>query len=763
MITESNERLVKRRHDNGGKSETEEKGLRGDVEAQSGEAPLHPKGQPATDWFLASPGSKFCDRVAGVLMANSRSTTFIMALINAVVQILIYAYSLSTIINNYDPELHKNNYPQYLMHHLGYFNYMVFHCLSTGVMSWAVLHLSLHSCHAFLQFFSLLLLSSPHTPAWVRSVVKGCERSSIGLYVSVFILAVVEIILLALYVLECRLLVDMSVHLIDLDLVEILGIKQVLQRQRELGAGIDPDHWPYIKLVVVLLFLGQAACFLMAQLIKRRLSRQQVRRLCLTVGLIISITGLLVINQTVLIYEDVEHYRGQLPFNWIDPNPVDKLIPTLPRTNDGAFPPLPGAGYPLVDEQQIEATVRLKKNVIIYTAESMRHDDATHIRSPHLMKFVEDNKCISPQIHAGSGHVSEMAQFALLYGAHAYHYHTFAVRHIPSYAIKLLKQNGYVTGGVVASSAWNYPNRNLYNNLDEFDSMTDNYGFLEKAQEFVNRRKEDQKPFILFLIVHKRPLPDPLPGNYWERDPEGDSREYSNRIVRQKDEDRHRVVDMLRAADLLDGKSILFFTSDHGNMEGEHGEKGHGQRESSWWNEKILLPSFICLPGENMEQYQQHPAFGSHVDYVPTFMDYLDISPSIDARAYSNGMSLLLKKSEPDRTLNRTVVFSARYFPEKNKVNGVATRDHKYWFRVLGFDRETRQMDFVPIKVTGWDDESLCLPPELRQEWATVRRAVEAGEEVAEGKCRMKQFHALAESYRQEFFQFLDVDEAAYK
>jgi hypothetical protein len=37
-----------------------------------------------------------------------------------------------------------------------------------------------------------------------------------------------------------------------------------------------------------------------------------------------------------------------------------------------------------------------------------------------------------------------MAQFALLYGAHAYHYHTFAVRHIPSYAIKLLKQNGKI-------------------------------------------------------------------------------------------------------------------------------------------------------------------------------------------------------------------------------------------------------------------------------------------------------------------------------
>lgn len=59
-------------------------------------------------------------------------------------------------------------------------------------------------------------------------MVKGCGRYPISLCVSVFVLAVVEIILLALYVLECRLLVDMSVHLIDLDLVEILGIKQVL-------------------------------------------------------------------------------------------------------------------------------------------------------------------------------------------------------------------------------------------------------------------------------------------------------------------------------------------------------------------------------------------------------------------------------------------------------------------------------------------------------------------------------------------------------
>jgi hypothetical protein len=171
--------------------------LRGDVEAQHGGAnasgaqhdrPAH--GQDGG--FLAtSPFGQFCDHAAGVLLGNSRSVTFIMALINSTIQILIYVFSLSTIINNYDPELHKNNYPQvglrlfmleynvissmcvcvcvscvlqYLMHHLGYFNYMVFHCLFTGAMSWAVLHLCLYICRSFFRLCTNALLSSPEVP-----------------------------------------------------------------------------------------------------------------------------------------------------------------------------------------------------------------------------------------------------------------------------------------------------------------------------------------------------------------------------------------------------------------------------------------------------------------------------------------------------------------------------------------------------------------------------------------------------------------------
>jgi len=46
-------------------------------------------------------------------------------------------------------------------------------------------------------------------------------------------------------------------------------------------------------------------------------------------------------------------------------------------------------GYPKINQDQLAAAVRLKKNVIIFATESMRIDDATDVRSPHLMNFVK--------------------------------------------------------------------------------------------------------------------------------------------------------------------------------------------------------------------------------------------------------------------------------------------------------------------------------------------------------------------------------------
>jgi len=231
---------------------------------------------------------------------------------------------------------------------------------------------------------------------------------------------------------------------------------------------------------------------------------------------------------------------------------------------------------------------------------------------------------------------------------------------------------------------------------------------------------------------------------------------------------------MLRKADLLDNKTLIFFTSDHGNMEGEHGEKGHGQREGSWWNEKILLPSFVCMPGAEQQIQNYHPvvAFSSHVDYVPTFMDYLDLHPPVDPRSYSNGISLLIKKTEADHSGDRSVALTARYFPEKNKINAVATPEYKFWFRVVAFNHHTQEMTFVPHKVTDWKDVALCLPHDLRAEWARVREMKErdqdqeqpaaADGDSPEDPCQMGLFYELAAEYQRTFFKFLQVDTSVY-
>jgi hypothetical protein len=50
------------------------------------------------------------------------------------------------------------------MHHVGYFNYVVFHCMFTGVMSWATLHLFLFAVRTCFNFCTLVLLSSSLVP-----------------------------------------------------------------------------------------------------------------------------------------------------------------------------------------------------------------------------------------------------------------------------------------------------------------------------------------------------------------------------------------------------------------------------------------------------------------------------------------------------------------------------------------------------------------------------------------------------------------------
>ncbi len=172
-----------------------------------------------------------------------------------------------------------------------------------------------------------------------------------------------------------------------------------------------------------------------------------------------------------------------------------------------------------------------------------------------------------------------------------------------------------------------------------------------------------------------------------------------------------------------------------------------------------------------MSQYVEHPQIGSHVDLVPTFMDHLHLDPPLDPKLYSTGQSLLVKKSAQaeeesdgdDKTKNsaaadqrRALYFSARYFPEKNKINGIADAQYKWWFRVVGIDTRTRKMEIVPLKVTDANDATICASTEIRRAWDDGGSSSDGKEAFV--KCKLDLFAEMARAYEQEFFQFLEIE-----
>jgi hypothetical protein len=66
------------------------------------------------------------------------------------------------------------------------------------------------------------------------------------------------------------------------------------------------------------------------------------------------------------------------------------------------------------------------------------------------------------------------------------------------------------------------------------------------------------------------------------------------------------VYDLARAL-----QSVVFITGDHGDsnpiMDGR-GEYGHGQPESSWWQQKVSVPLWMCLPGDGGAAKSAKPA-----------------------------------------------------------------------------------------------------------------------------------------------------------
>ncbi|MBZ0111091.1 MAG: sulfatase [Thermoanaerobaculia bacterium] len=73
---------------------------------------------------------------------------------------------------------------------------------------------------------------------------------------------------------------------------------------------------------------------------------------------------------------------------------------------------------------------------------------------------------------------------------------------------------------------------------------------------------------------------------------------------------------LLERSDLGD-RTIVVFTSDHGELLGEHGVGGH----SYFWEENIRIPLVIAVPGQPPRRFTSDTATARLIDVVPTVLD----------------------------------------------------------------------------------------------------------------------------------------------
>jgi membrane-anchored protein YejM (alkaline phosphatase superfamily) len=112
---------------------------------------------------------------------------------------------------------------------------------------------------------------------------------------------------------------------------------------------------------------------------------------------------------------------------------------------------------------------------------------------------------------------------------------------------------------------------------------------------------------------------------------------------------------------------IAAVTGDHGEEFWDHGLLGHAS--VSFVNPRVRVPLVLCTS----DKIPLSLPLTSHVDIMPTFLDYAGLMPDIAASDYSSGVSLL-RAQDP----GRLVLVSAIDFPEKNRQLALVSRTSKF-------------------------------------------------------------------------------------
>jgi arylsulfatase A-like enzyme len=178
-----------------------------------------------------------------------------------------------------------------------------------------------------------------------------------------------------------------------------------------------------------------------------------------------------------------------------------------------------------------------------------------------------------------------------------------------------------------------------------------------------------------------------------------------------------RVGTILKALDskMLRDKTIIVFTSDHGESFGEQGWFGHG---GLFYEERVHVPLIISGPGLVKGKHVKECV--SHVDFMPTLKDLLMVDCLHDAQGKSFKSVLVEEKASlEDREI---------YFTLGESVNAPAQRiqdglKYKNYKMIMVSKKNIRLYDLAedPDELHDLSNEKKDLAEELRAKILAIR------------------------------------------
>ncbi len=513
---------------------------------------------------------------------------------------------------------------------------------------------------------------------------------------------------------------DHGVHFYEFNLVELFTNAWIAR-----DFGIRPQDLAFALAVGAAIVVLEGAFLLWL----RRLARGGSALGPWSLAALVAVTaggGLLFRTEDPRVVEDRTEFLESLPLRPVllaEPGSRPH-IPAEPRLGEGGYPTAATTTPPVLQD---------KKNVVFWLGDGFRADHVTPELTPHMLAWGQRNDVIVPRRMYSTGHATEIGFFGLLFGLDSWHYMAFANEHVKPWPLEVLEANGYVTALVAGSRFNKYPTDFMTEAFQEVYYPDGEEDIAHILDRFLAARKADGKPYFLvvFHYTPHYPFSSVRPHNRVdrpdlvesERSPFVDyadpafQRQVKNsyrNAVRQADEffseDEARFQPGLEA-----GHTVFVAASDHGTEFWEHGLFGHGR--STFWNQKILVPGFLGIPGAEKAP-SRTPPVASLKDVWPTVMEALGPSPAPPMASWSDGMSLL--STPPDSLARRRdVLVMGRYFPWADRPNLSVDGDRKRWFHVTGIGPGGRLLVHTD-KVTDLDDRPVAggeaggsMPPTL--------------------------------------------------